>query len=181
MIALAAQDLAKNLLGGVTIIIDKPFKIGDFIETEKFSGVVEDITFRSTRIRNLENSQIIIPNSNLVDSAVKNWSNLESRRFSTDLVIELETNLEKVKSLINELKFSLEKNNFIIKDSVNVTFSQIKGDGINLFVYAYLKATSYVEFLELSEKMNMQIMEILEKEEVKLAYKTETIYLKNNI
>ena len=72
--ALAAQDTAQNLFGGLVILLDKPFAVDDWISTPNIEGVVEDITFRSTRIRTFPNALVVVPNSSLVSSPITNWS-----------------------------------------------------------------------------------------------------------
>ena len=104
VIALAAQDIAKSFLAGISIISDKPFEIGDFITVDGLSGTVEDITFRTTRIRNADNQVIIIPNSTLIDNNIINSSKRDSRRFLTVLTLELDTPLEKVSELTENIK-----------------------------------------------------------------------------
>ena len=78
--ALAAQDTAQNLFGGLVILLDKPFAVDDWISTPNIEGVVEDITFRSTRIRTFPNALVIVPNSSLVSSPITNWSRMNKRR-----------------------------------------------------------------------------------------------------
>ena len=74
IVTLAAQDTAKNLFGGAMIFVDKPFAVGDWIQVDNYEGTIEDITFRTTRIRTFENSILNVPNSKIADSAVINWS-----------------------------------------------------------------------------------------------------------
>lgn len=73
IVTLAAQDTAKNLFGGLVIFLDKPFIVGDWIQMDKYEGTVEDITFRSTRVRTFENSVVNIPNSIISNSSIINW------------------------------------------------------------------------------------------------------------
>ena len=81
IVTLAAQDTAKNLFGGVVIFIDKPFVVGDWIEMDNYEGTIEDITFRTTRIRTFENALVNIPNAIIADASVTNWSKMEKRRY----------------------------------------------------------------------------------------------------
>ena len=99
IVTLAAQDTAKNLFGGVVIFIDKPFVVGDWIEMDNYEGTIEDITFRTTRIRTFENALVNIPNAIIADASVTNWSKMEKRRYKTNLCVELDTPLEKLELL----------------------------------------------------------------------------------
>ena len=84
IVTLAAQDTAKNLFGGIVIFLDKPFVVGDWIEISEYEGTVEDITFRSTRVRTFENSLVNIPNSVIANVSIINWSKMEKRRYKTN-------------------------------------------------------------------------------------------------
>lgn len=102
VIALAAQDIAKSILSGFSILSDKPFEIGDTIEINGLIGTVEDITFRTTRIRNVDNQIIVLPNSNLVSANIINYTMIKKRRYSLTLILNLDTPLDKVSDLTRE-------------------------------------------------------------------------------
>ena len=88
----------------MVIFIDKPFSVGDWIEMSPFEGTVEDITFRSTRVRTFENSLVNIPNSVISNSSIINWSKMEKRRYKTNLCIQLDTPLEKLEKFEKRVK-----------------------------------------------------------------------------
>lgn len=181
VVALAAQDVAKNLFGGATIIIDKPFVVGDFIGTSKYEGTVEDVTFRSTRIRKNDNSVVIEPNSILANESIINWSRLQKRRYEFNLKLPLETKAEIIDRLISRIKFVLRSNKDIIQDSIEVHFNTVEEDAININVYLYTKITEYTAYLGLREKINLSLMELLETENITLTYPAQNIYLKNDV
>lgn len=179
VITLAAQDTAKNLFGGFVIFIDKPFIVGDWIQMDPYEGTVEDITFRSTRIRTFENSVVNVPNSILSNSSIINWSKMEKRRYKFDLTIELETPLNKLESLKKNIEEMLKKHEDVIDDSIIVKFDEITERGINILVYVYTNSVDYTSFLNAKENINYKIMQILEEEHIKLAYDTKTVYVRN--
>jgi len=179
ILTLAAQDTAKNLFGGVVIFLDKPFKVGDYIEANTYSGTVEDITFRSTAIRTLDDSLLHIPNSEMSSVAITNWNEINRRRYLTNLLITLETPLEKVEKVKQEIEKMLSEQEDILLDTIRVKFENILDNGIQLVVIAYTNITNYGEFLKLKEILNYQIMKILEDNHVQLAYNTQTVYIKN--
>lgn len=178
VITLAAQDTAKSLIGGVLIIIDKPFKVGDYIKVGTFEGTVEEITFRSTNIRTLDNSVLHIPNSEMSISAIINFSEMEKRRYFSRLTLELNTKLEKVEEVKNQIQQMLQSRTEIIQDSVNVKFENISANGMDLLIIAYINETDYGKFLEVREQINYAIMAILQNQGVELAYNTQTVYVK---
>ena len=171
IVTLAAQDTAKNLFGGVVIFLDKPFVVGDWIQFDKYEGTVEDITFRSTRIRTFENSVVNVPNSVLSNTSIK-------RRFKCTLCLEIDTPLDKVRKLANRIEEMLIKHDDIIDESVIVKFEAISDNGIDLLVYSYTNSVDYASFLEEKEKINYMLMKLLAEENIQLAYDTKTIFVK---
>jgi hypothetical protein len=178
VITLAAQDTAKNLFGGLVIFLDKPFVVGDWIEVEDYEGTVEDITFRSTRVRTFENSVVNIPNAVIANDSIINWSRMEKRRNKVNLCLDLDTPLEKVQIVQKRIKELLIQHDDVIDDTIIVRFDNITDNGINLLVCSYTNSIDYASFLEEKEKINFKIMQILKEENVELAYDTKTIFVK---
>ena len=178
VITLAAQDTAKNLFGGLVIFLDKPFVVGDWIEIENYEGTVEDITFRSTRVRTFENSVVNIPNAVIANDSIINWSRMEKRRNKVNLCLDLDTPLEKVQIVQKRIKELLIQHDDVIDDTIIVRFDNITDNGINLLVCSYTNSIDYASFLEEKEKINFKIMQILKEENVELAYDTKTIFVK---
>ena len=179
IVTLAAQDTAKNLFGGLVIFIDKPFVVGDWIEMDKYEGTIEDITFRTTRIRTFENALVNIPNAIIADASVTNWSKMEKRRYKTNLCVELDTPLEKLELLKTRIEKMLQERESVFDDSIIVRFDQITDNGINILIYTYTNSVDYASYLKEVEDINMKIMKILNEEHIELAYDTKTVYVKN--
>mgnify|MGYP004561068693 FL=1 len=178
VITLAAQNLAKDLLGGFVIFTDKPFKVGDWIQFKDYEGTVEDITYRSTRLRTFENSIVNIPNSIIANESLINCSKIEKRRYKINLGITLETPLNKVKIIEEKIKTMLKEKEAVMDDSIIVKFDKITDNTINLLIYAFTDSVDYGSFLKQKEEINFKIMQILESENVELAYDTKTVYVK---
>lgn len=178
-IALAAQDTASNIIGALMIVLDKPFEIGDWIRIDTTEGSVEEFTFRSTRIREAKNSVVSIPNSTVVNSAITNWSRLKKRRIDINLVLEFDTSLKKVADVQNDILIFLENEQNILNDGLFVRFSDIKDDGYNLKIVCYTPILNYLDYMEYLDSLNYKIMSILHKHKASLAYKSQTLYLKN--
>lgn len=179
VITLAAQDTAKNLFGGLVIFMDKPFAIGDYIKVNTFEGTVEDIAFRSTKVRTLENSVVCIPNSTLASSSIDNCSKITKRRYETLLTFEIDTKLEKMEEAKLKIEKCLNDTNSIIKDTISVNFSKISANGYDVSIVAYSDLVDKPEFLKIKEQLNYQIMNIVNDMNLQLAYNTQTILLKN--
>ena len=179
IVTLAAQDTAKNLFGGLVIFIDKPFTVGDWIQMDNFEGTIEDITFRTTRIRTFENSLLNVPNSIISNASVINWSKMEKRRYKTNLRIELGTPIEKLNILKTRVEKMLHDRERIDDDSTIVRFDDINESGINMMIYTYTDSVGYDSYLAEVEDINCKLMKIIEEEHIKLAYENKNVYLKN--
>ena len=179
VITLAAQDTARSLIGGISIFLDRPFKVGDYIKVDQYEGTVEDIKFRTTSIRTLENSVLHIPNSEMSVAAIINYGEIEKRRYYAKLALEFDTKLEKVHNVKNKIWEMLQKRDDIEKDSIMINFQEISDHGMELIVIAYINRTNYSEYLDIKEQINYEIMATLASENVELAYNTQTIHIKN--
>lgn len=180
VIALAAQDTAKSLLGGLCIALDKPFNIGDSIRINNYEGTVEDMTLRTTRIRTSAKDIVIIPNSEISSASIINSSRKDTRLYNLLLTLELSTPLEKVANFKENLILLLNSNEYILKDTIKIYFDTISMNGIDLKISFYTSIIDYNEFLNFKENINFAILDLTKKNNIELAYDTKTIYVKNN-
>lgn len=170
IIALAVQDVVKNIIAGAAIISEKPFIIGDFIEIGTDSGTVEDITLRSTRIRQLNNSVMNIPNSRVTTEAVTNYSAIDSRRVELTLPLEVEIPTEKLERVISKIRMVLKNNPKVLSRTVMVTFRNITSNANEIFIYCYITESKFAKYLEVNEKINLDIIKVLDSENVSIGY-----------
>lgn len=177
-VALAAQDVASNIFAGMVILFDKPFLIGDWIKTDEIEGIVEEITFRSTRIRTFNNTLVIIPNNKITNSTLINCSKMEKRRVKFDLQIDMDVDMKKLNGCIQKVRKAILSVDNIIEESVLVFFDKIEDSGYNMFVSCFTTELSYANYLSIKEKINYKIIDVLSKEGIKLAYPSKTVYLK---
>ena len=182
-VALAAQDIVKSLIGGFTIITDRPFDIGDYIEIGGgvYTGTVVDITFRSTRLKVINNSIITIPNSLLVSEYIVNWNKLESRMIETNLRISLESTTEQINRCISKIITVLNTNDIVLEDTTEVHLDKIGEDCNNIFIRTYISITDYSEYLKAKDKILCDILDVLERENIELVYPTQTVYAKSRV
>lgn len=157
--------------------MDKPFSVGDWIHTEKYEGTIEDITFRSTRIRTADNSVVTIPNSILSNEVIANWSKLEKRKIEISLRLPLEIKAQELEILSKKFKIVLENNKDILEDSIQVDVNKIKEDNIEISIVLYTSITEYNKFLNIKQEININILKILEAEGIKLAYPGRNVYV----
>ena len=175
-IALAAQDTAQNLFGGLVILLDKPFQVDDWISTPDIEGVVEDITFRSTRVRTFPNALVVVPNSTLVSSPITNWSRMNKRRasFTVGLTYNTQAQLQHCIARITEM---INQNPEVLADDTVVAFNSFQDSSLEISVLFYTRATSFSAFQKIKEQVNYGIMKIVEEEGASFAFPTQTVHL----
>ncbi|MFY7901098.1 MAG: mechanosensitive ion channel family protein [Chitinophagaceae bacterium] len=166
-IALATKESLENLIASFIIFFDKPFTVGDTIKLNSFSGTIEKIGLRSTRIRTEEKTYISIPNKLMVDSIVDNISLRSQRKGGLQLEIELSTKANDVKKLITEIEQILAKHSLV---SFTVL---LKDTGKNAHIIEVDYFTSVYqpieEFNQLKQLINLEIVMLLEDSQIKLA------------
>ena len=167
VVALAAQDMVKSLIAGMSILADKPFLVGDWIEVGADQGTVLDISFRCTKIQTNTNTVITLPNSVLTTTAVINWSRMKQRRYEVNIKLPLETNSDVVETITNRIRFILQSNEKIVPNTVEVHFNMIDQTGINILIYLYTEIIPLNEFLAFKQELNNQILNVLESENEK--------------
>ena len=181
IIALAAQDTFKDVFSGLAIFWDKPFAIGDWVEIGDVSGTVENITFRSTKLRTTEDTIITLQNSAISSQNIVNWGVIKKRIYKANIKLPLETEEVTVEKVLNRIRFILKYNKDIIKNSVSVHFNEIKDDGININIYLETNITAYGEYQDFCNKINLTLLNILETQGIKLAYPGQNIYIKSDV
>ncbi|WP_223066089.1 mechanosensitive ion channel family protein [Paenibacillus caui] len=179
-IALAAKDTLGNILGGIVIIIEKPFSKGDWILTPTVEGVVEDITFRSTQIRTFADAVITVPNSQMADQPITNWSKMGKRRITFTLGVALDSDRDRLSAAITRIKQLLMENEHIDQDTILVYFTDFNEQNLGIFFYFFTKTTVWAEYLEVRQLVNLEILQILEEEGIKLAYPVQRIFFENS-
>lgn len=179
-ISLAAKDAAANVISGVILIIDKPFGIGDWIAVDSIEGSVEELSFRSTKIRTISQEIVIVPNSNIASSSIVNFTKRGKRRCNFTVGIAYETEREKIEGCISNIEEMLKASEDIISDGIIVTLDSLNSSSIDINISCYTRILDLALYLKLKEKIYLNILDILKKQDVSIPYPTTTVYLKNN-
>ncbi|MTI47708.1 MAG: mechanosensitive ion channel family protein [Firmicutes bacterium] len=180
-VALAAKDTLSNIFGGIVIIVDKPFDIGDWILSGDMEGVVEDINFRSTRIRTFAKALVTVPNSKLVDQPIINYSRRGIRRVTFKLGVTYDTPIDKLKQSINRIEKMLYDHPRVENETIFVKFDEFNDSSLDIFLYFFTSTANWEEYLNIKQEVNFKIMEILEEEGVSAAFPSSSIYFENKI
>lgn len=175
--ALAAQDTASNFFGGVVIITDKPFQVGDWIQTADLEGVVADISLRSTRIRTFKDAEIIVPNSTLANTAITNWSRMNKRKVEMTLGLTYQTDPEKLRQAEEAVREVIKKHPRVDPEVVIVAFNEFAAYSLNLTVAYFIRDTAFADYVAVKEEINFGIMECLQQLGAEFAYPTQTVFM----
>jgi MscS family membrane protein len=183
--ALAAQPLLSNLFGGLSIIADKPFQLGDRIKVDqKYEGYVKEIGMRSTRIKTPNDTVLTIPNSIIAATVVENLSSVQehSIRIVFNLGIAYETSNAKVKETIDIVKKILYSQESIVKDKPElapfVSFNEFRDSSLNINIGYSVNNSSKLSATR--NAVNLAIKEQFEKAGIQFAYPTQTVHVKKN-
>ena len=176
-IALALQNILKDVFSSFSILIDKPFEVDDFIVVGKDMGTVEKIGIKTTRLRALDGQQLIIANSELTDARVQNFKRLEKRRSLFNLDVTYETEQEKLTKIPQIIQAIIEANSELEFDRCH--FKTFGESALKFEVSYYVNTQDYKEYLDAVEKINLAIVNKFRKENIEFAYPTHVEYQKS--
>jgi len=176
--ALAAQKSIENFIGGVTLYITAPVKVGDFCRVGKYRGTIEDISLRYTKIRTLDRTLVNISNSIFVDLNLENYSKRNRIRYKPEIVLSYNSPLEKTKDVITDIKQLLDDHENICEKPCRVRLSKYLEHGISINVMSYVDTTSFPVYAVASNELNLAILDILSKHGVTLADVSRTSWAK---
>ncbi len=180
-VSLAAQDSIKNLFGSITIFLDRPFQVGDRIVFDGHDGPVEEIGFRSTRLRTLEGNVVTIPNSRMVDSSVLNISKRGAIRRIINVTVTYDTAPARLREAVAILKQIFTEPDIAPGlDPANpprVAFNEFNADSLNIVVFYWYAPPDYWAYLDHAERLNMKILERFNDAGIDFAFPTQTLYL----
>ena len=176
-ISLAAQETASNIFSGIVILVDKPFAVGDWILVGDVEGEVIDINFRSIKIRSLDKTVSVITNSKVCSSIIVNCAMRSTRPYKFTLGVTYNTSRAKLEQLMADLTAMLEASPSVEKGSALVRLTSFGDSSINLLVSAYLLTNQAGTFLQMQNDLNLNVMDVMQKNNVDFAFPSTTVYL----
>lgn len=177
--ALAAQDTLKNLFGSFMIFIDRPFQIGDWIISDKIDGSVEEVGFRSTRIRTFHNSLISVPNGKLADHTIDNMGLRQYRRFKTNIAVTYDTPPSLIAIFVEGLEKIVKEHQATRKDYYNIYLNDMGASSLNILFYIFFDVATWPEELKARQEVILKIMMLAEELGVNFAFPTQTLHMEN--
>ena len=180
-LAMASKDALSNVFGGLVILTDKPFSIGDWIQTSGLEGTVEAVTFRSTRIKTVEHGVIYVPNTNLASVPITNMSRRSKRRARFTLGLTYSTTKSQMQSCVEQIRQFLEECDDLAHDSgdVFVAFAEYGASSLDILVIYYTVAVDFAGHTMVKEKVNFAIFDIVEKAGTSIAFPSQSVYFEN--
>jgi small-conductance mechanosensitive channel len=175
-VALAAQNVLGDLFASLSIVIDKPFVIGDNIIIDDFQGTVEHIGLKTTRIRSLSGEQIVISNNDLLKSRIRNYKRMYERRVQFNLAVAYQTPHEKLLIIPKIIREAVEKQQGVRFDRAHFN---AYGDSALLFEAVYIVTDpDYNRYMDTHQAINLHIFQRFAQEKIEFAYPTRTLYVK---
>ncbi len=174
-ISLAAQSTLSSLIAGITLVLEHPFGIGDYIILSSVEGTVEDISFRSTRIRNLDNVVITIENSKVCAEYIQNANQRTSRLWQFTLGLTYDTTEEQIQRVTQDLTQLLQDQPTVQPNGVTVTLDKFSDYSLDILVRVYLTTLPYADYLKERHRLNLLIMQTVKNAGCEFAFPTTTV------
>jgi MscS family membrane protein len=179
--ALASQKTVENLFGAFSLGVDQPFREGDFVKVDNFSGTVETIGLRSTRVRTEERTVITIPNGKLAEMRIESFAVRDRCRLACTLGLVHGTTANQVRLVVAGLEQVLRTHPQIFADKIIVRFKELTANSLDIEVAAWFLTTDYAEFQLLRQETLLAFMEVVEKAGTSFAFPTRTVHLAGKV
>ena len=180
-VALGAQDLFKNLISGIMILMEKRFTVGDVILVSgEVEGVVEQIGFRSTLVRRFDSTPVMVPNYKFAEQSVTNYTRRHHRRIRWLIGLEYRTTIDQLKKIRDEINTLIEKDENFAKNqnaSFYVRIDSFSDSSIDMLVQTFTVTNDWAEFLKIKENLAVKIIEIVENNEAGFAFPSQSLYV----
>lgn len=177
--ALAAKDTAANLFGSIMILVDRPFKVGDWINIGTVEGNIEEIGFRSTRIRTFYNSLVTVPNSTMANVQIDNLGLRQYRRTRVHLDVAYDTKPDQMKQFVAGIREIILNNDLTRKDLFHVYFDEYGSSSLKVLLSFFIITTETSIELQTRQGIYLEIYDLAQKLEIEFAYPTQTLFVKN--
>ncbi len=180
-VALGAQDLFKNLISGIMILMEKRFTVGDVILVSgEVEGVVEQIGFRSTLVRRFDSTPVMVPNYKFAEQSVTNYTRRHHRRIRWLIGLEYRTTIDQLKKIRDEINILIEKDDNFAKNqnaSFYVRIDSFSDSSIDMLVQTFTVTNEWAEFLKIKENLAVKIIEIVENNQAGFAFPSQSLYV----
>ncbi|QDU70345.1 mechanosensitive ion channel family protein [Mucisphaera calidilacus] len=178
--AFAAKDTVENFFGSLAVLVDRPFDVGDWVVIDGQEGTIESVGFRSTRVRTFYNSQITIPNANLVRAAVDNYGRRRYRRWKTTMGLQYDTPPDKLLAFAEGARELVRQHPFTRKDYYQVWVNEFNASSIDVLLYMFFDVPDWSTELRERERLLVDLVRLADQVGVSFAFPTTTVHLKQD-
>lgn len=179
-LALAAKDALANVFGSLIIVIERPFKPGDWISTNGIEGTVEKVSFRSTSIRTLTQELVFIPNSILSNTAITNFTMRSKRRLDFTLGFTYSSSREALESFMLDFKQYLEAHPYVLNnqtDKVQITFASYNSSSLDIRIICFINTEDLAQYRDIVSEINLDLLQLIDKHGLSCAFPSASIYM----
>lgn len=181
-LAFASKDTIANLYGSIALALDRPFKVGDWIQVgDTVDGDVESIGLRSTRVRTWPKTQISIPNAVLANEMINNWSRMPKRRVKQVVGVTYETTAAQMEELVEAIRDILRHDEGVQQEFILVNFTDFGSSSLDILVYYFTTTTQWLEHMDVRQRINCKIMRAIAERKLSIAFPTRTLYLEGEV
>lgn len=180
-IALALQDTLANFFGSVFIFLDRPFSVGDWIKVGDVEGIVEDVGFRSTRLRTWPATLVSMPNKTVAAATIDNWSKMPKRRVSQIVGVTYETTADEIERAVDAIREIVTNDEGVDKEFIVVQFTDFGDSSLNILLYYFTVATAFADHLVTKQRINVAVMRKLDEMGLSIAFPTRTVYFEGQV
>lgn len=175
--ALAAQDTVKNVFGSLTVVLDRPFEVGDWVKIDDVEGSVEEVGFRSTRVRTFYSSLISLPNARLLTATVDNMGRRQYRRFTTTLGVTYDTPPDKLEALCEGIRELIRQHPYTRKDYFQVWVSGLSDCSIDILLYLFWECPDWTGELRSRQQFILDVLRLCKRLGAEIAFPTQTLHM----
>lgn len=175
--AIGAQKTVENLFGSISLAVDQPFRVDDFVKVEDFVGTVEEIGIRSTRFRTLDRTLISIPNGKLSEQRLETFAARDRMRLAATIGLEYSTTHDQMQEVLEGFDRVLREHPKIWPDAVIVKFKEFGASSLDIEVMAWFQVPTWAEFQDCRQEVLLSFMQVVENAGTAFAFPTRTVHL----
>ena len=176
-VSLAAQSTLSNLIAGITLVMERPFGIGDYIVLGTLEGTVEEISFRSTKLRTPDNCLITVENSKVSAEYIQNATDRKSRLWTFVIGVTYDTPRLRIESLCSELTELFRNDPDVLEDTVQIVVAGFGASSIDIDVRLYVSSLGLADFRAMKNRLNLAIMDLMQRQGCEFAFPSTSVYL----
>ncbi|NDV62295.1 mechanosensitive ion channel family protein [Puniceicoccales bacterium CK1056] len=180
--AFAAKDTIANIYGSIALALDRPFQVGDWIQVgDRVDGDVEEIGLRSTKVRTWPKTVISIPNAVLANEMIDNWSRMPKRRVKQVVGVTYETSPETMEKIVQAIRTMLANDPDVNQEFTLVNWTDFGSSSLDILVYYFTTTTKWLEYMDVRQRINVKMANIVREHGSSVAFPTRTLYLEGEI